>query len=212
MGTKLDTEAGRPSIDVEGLLRALGVNQPAEGVDWSPLVRLVGIGLDVRDAVRGVAMPESGYNGATANFAGVFSGFEIRAGKPGCWVQFAMNDTGDGSIERYSSVAQAAAFNPPTDRFDWTDQWQWSINQRPGQQIIETATRARVVAATWTQALNIPWTYNNAVAKSFMMGTLSHHQSGLWVPPGGVLRLYDANNQVPGVNTKCVFVIREPLA
>lgn len=214
MSTRLDREGAIPSAQFAGILRALGVNQPGEAIAYEGLLRLIAIGLDVRDAGRGVNMPETGWNAATANFAGEFSGFTIIAGAPGCWVAFAPNDTGDMSIERYTSIAQLDVLNPVrTFRFDWTDQWQWSINQRPEQasNLVATATKAKVIAESWPNALTLPFVYNNAVAKSFMLGLLAHHQTGLWVPPGGVLRIVNANNFVPGVNTKLVFTIREPL-
>ena len=83
----LSNPAEKPSLNVEAMLRALGVLQPGGGVNYEALARVAVIGVDLSQAFGEVTLPQgyigSGLVGVVNGGVNTWSGVEIQAGPRG---------------------------------------------------------------------------------------------------------------------------------
>lgn len=202
MGVKLNEPTEKPGVSPEALLRALGVNQPAIGLDWEALARLVVIGADYSKGVAEPACPEATWGsnalgGIGPHGANTWSGWFMQAGPRGVW--FAHYTTGGGNptlfkLDEVPSwwVGDAFAPDPDTTVSGWTNDL------------------ARVDSGHITNAAPTggqPGVRINNTA-SATVATLS--TAWVWVPPGACAFII-ATNQNTAITNEGIAT-RAPLA
>jgi hypothetical protein len=193
----------RPGLAVDGILRALRVTAAASGLDFEGAARLVLLGADLSDAVAGVPIPEAGWTDAL--FGGIpatFAAFEVTAGQRGCWALPYPAGGVDGAVLRFDSQDAATAAGAGVIAVLATPAPNYSINGGVTS-IVRHVTQG---IGSGVKALR------NAVASpaASIGGPVAWFgRSGFWIPPGGILRVFQ---DTVGTASQVGAIIREPLA
>jgi hypothetical protein len=180
----------RPAISPEGLLRALGVSRPGDGVDWESRLRGTVLLHELSGAMPYLNLPESGYVVTQPLVGGVVAAVEIVGGQRGTWVT-----VGDST----QATVQVMRWNNQGENIDALG---GAAVQAAAYQIDGGSTGIVVTGQA------------SVFGPAFLEGALGpagvlYGRSGFWVKPGGVLRI--AANAL-GTLLTLSLLLRDPLA